>query len=220
MGKGNNLSKFIKSLALFAVSAPIVHNKAEAMANVTANSYENLEPVSIRPLNYEYENMFAAHRSHSSHSSHSSHYSGSGYSGYSSSRTPTYSVPTYTAPSTASSYSGTTSATKKSSNITVKTYNNIPTQTDTTPNPFYSNSASVNTGANDDPVLARVLQVKRVQMSLLRLGYYSGKIDGDLGKNTRKAIANYQVDKALTVNGRMTTELLNSLGIPAVNFSE
>ena len=39
-------------------------------------------------------------------------------------------------------------------------------------------------------------------------------------KNTRKAIANYQVDKALTVNGRMTTELLNSLGIPAVNFVE
>ena len=57
-------------------------------------------------------------------------------------------------------------------------------------------------------------------MSLLRLGYYSGKIDGDLGKNTRKAIASYQVDKSLTVNGRMTTELLNSLGIPAVNFVE
>lgn len=109
---------------------------------------------------------------------------------------------------------------KKSSNITVKTYSNVPTRTDTTSNPFYGNSASVNTGVTEDPVLARVLQVKRVQMSLLRLGYYSGKIDGDLGKNTRKAIANYQVDKALTVNGRMTTELLNSLGIPAVNFVE
>ena len=204
------MSKFIKSLALFAVSAPIVHNKAEAMANVTVDSYDNLEPVSIRPLNYEYENVFAAHRSHSSHRSHSrhsSHYSGTGYSGYSSSKLPTYSVPTYSAPSTSSSYAGTTSTAKKSSNITVKTYSNVPTRTDTASNPFYGNSTSVNTGATEDPVLARVLQVKRVQMSLLRLGYYSGKIDGDLGKNTRKAIANYQVDKALTVNGRMTTEL-------------
>lgn len=102
----------------------------------------------------------------------------------------------------------------------MKSYNNVPTRTDTTVNPFYDDTSNSNIASQDDPVLMQVLQIKRVQMTLLRLGYYSGKIDGDLGKNTRKAIANYQVDKNLSVNGRMTTELLNSLGISAVNFHE
>ncbi|WP_228268303.1 peptidoglycan-binding protein [Acinetobacter nosocomialis] len=110
---------------------------------------------------------------------------------------------------------------RTNSNIIVKNYSNIPTRTNTAPQSYYDNGASLNNvSTENDPVLMRVLQVKRVQMALVNRGYYSGKIDGDLGKNTRKAIANFQVDKNLTINGRMTTELLNSLGVLAVNYSE
>ena len=205
------MSKFIKSLAVFAASAPVINNKVAAAINTSINSCENLEPVSIRPLNYEYENMFAGHRSHSSH------YSGSGYSGYSSSRTPVYSVPNYSN----SSSSRSSTSTRNNSNITVKTYPNVPTRVDTHVNTYYGNNSNIsNIATEEDPVLMQVMQIKRVQMALFQLGYYSGKIDGDLGKNTRKAIANYQVDKNLSINGRMTTELLNSLGISAVNYYE
>ncbi|WP_373657937.1 peptidoglycan-binding protein [Acinetobacter baumannii] len=110
---------------------------------------------------------------------------------------------------------------RSNSNIVVKNYSNIPTSSNTTSQSYYDNSENLNNIAEEnDPVLMRVLQVKRVQMALVNRGYYSGKIDGNLGKNTRKAIANYQIDKNLAINGRMTTELLNSLGILAVNYYE
>jgi len=46
------------------------------------------------------------------------------------------------------------------------------------------------------------------------LGYYHGKIDGLFGRATRDALAHYQTDKHLAVTGTLTTETLQSLGVP------
>lgn len=61
------------------------------------------------------------------------------------------------------------------------------------------------------------MQVMRVQIKLTSIGLYSGRIDGILGPATRTALEKYQQQSSLTVNGRMTTETMNMLGIPAVN---
>ena len=50
-----------------------------------------------------------------------------------------------------------------------------------------------------------------VQESLTQQGYYSGPIDGDIGRGTRRAISNYQSDKGLQVNGQIDEPLLVSL---------
>jgi len=73
---------------------------------------------------------------------------------------------------------------------------------------------------NQDEVLQQVNQIKRVQMVLLRLGYYNGRIDGSLGQQTRDALIRYQTERKLESTGRMTTETLNSMGIIGTVFSE
>ncbi|MGA3169553.1 MAG: peptidoglycan-binding protein [Chthoniobacteraceae bacterium] len=52
-----------------------------------------------------------------------------------------------------------------------------------------------------------------VQTSLARQGYYDGPIDGYIGRGTRHAIAHYESDKGLQVNGRIDGPLLVSLGL-------
>ena len=52
-----------------------------------------------------------------------------------------------------------------------------------------------------------------VQERLAQQGYYNGPIDGDIGPGSRHAIANYQADHGLPVNGSIDEPLLVSLGL-------
>jgi hypothetical protein len=52
-----------------------------------------------------------------------------------------------------------------------------------------------------------------VQEALARRGYYQGSIDGEIGPQSRRAIAHYQQDRGLQVTGTVTSSLLRSLGI-------
>ncbi len=52
-----------------------------------------------------------------------------------------------------------------------------------------------------------------VQLALRRLGYYRGRIDGDIGPGTRGAIRAYQYDNDLPVTGRIDRYLLRSLSL-------
>lgn len=54
--------------------------------------------------------------------------------------------------------------------------------------------------------------VYKVQQQLSELGY-SVSVDGTMGKGTARAIRQYQKDNGLRVNGRVTNELLSSLGV-------
>ena len=52
-----------------------------------------------------------------------------------------------------------------------------------------------------------------VQRALSRRGYYNGPIDGQIGPQTKRAVARYQNDHGLYANGNITQSLLASLGI-------
>lgn len=52
-----------------------------------------------------------------------------------------------------------------------------------------------------------------VQQALARRGYYRGSIDGAIGPQSRRAIANYQHDQGLQETGSINSSLLNSLGL-------
>jgi len=52
-----------------------------------------------------------------------------------------------------------------------------------------------------------------VQEKLSDQGYYNGPIDGDIGPVTSRAIAHYQSDQGLQVNGRIDDPTLSSLGL-------
>ena len=47
---------------------------------------------------------------------------------------------------------------------------------------------------------------RRVQDTLLRLGYYDGQVDGIFGPLTRVAIRRFQRDIGATTSGRLTAE--------------
>jgi len=55
--------------------------------------------------------------------------------------------------------------------------------------------------------------VTEVQVQLQRDGYYAGEIDGDLGPQTRQAIAAYQADHGLAVTSAIDRPTLNTLGL-------
>ena len=52
-----------------------------------------------------------------------------------------------------------------------------------------------------------------VQQALSRRGYYQGSIDGQIGPQSRRAIARYQADRGLRVTGIISDSLLHSLGL-------
>jgi Putative peptidoglycan binding domain len=56
-------------------------------------------------------------------------------------------------------------------------------------------------------------QIRSVQAALRRLGVYSGQVDGILGPDTRRAIANYQTENRQPVTGQPDQSLNASLGI-------
>lgn len=53
----------------------------------------------------------------------------------------------------------------------------------------------------------------QVQQALANRGYYGGPIDGLIGPQSRRAIANYQADQGLPPTGQITSSLLLSLGL-------
>lgn len=78
------MKRFITSLALFLAGFQAFAAKNPAMQvdeQDLAIKPTDLDPVKLRPLNLDGENLFAAHRSHSSHGSHRSHRSSSGGGG-------------------------------------------------------------------------------------------------------------------------------------------
>lgn len=52
-----------------------------------------------------------------------------------------------------------------------------------------------------------------VQQALARRGYYQGSIDGEIGPQSRRAIARYQEDRGLRITGTISPGLLQSLGL-------
>ena len=53
--------------------------------------------------------------------------------------------------------------------------------------------------------------VKKVQQRLKKLGYFSGKVDGDYGNATKTAVKNFQKKNGLTVNGKVNSKTLAKL---------
>lgn len=52
-----------------------------------------------------------------------------------------------------------------------------------------------------------------VQRALAQHGYYRGSIDGVIGSQSRRAIANYQQDRGMRATGTITSDLLRSLRV-------
>ncbi len=52
-----------------------------------------------------------------------------------------------------------------------------------------------------------------VQRALARRGYYHGSIDGQIGPQSRRAIASYQQDRGMRPTGSISSGLLRSLGL-------
>ena len=55
----------------------------------------------------------------------------------------------------------------------------------------------------------------RVQVELMRLGYYKGKVDGKMGPGTKEALRAFQRSEGLAVTGVMDNSTLAKLGIAA-----
>lgn len=53
----------------------------------------------------------------------------------------------------------------------------------------------------------------QVQRKLKKLGYYTGTVDGEMGRGTRAAIREYQSENDLEVSGKIDRALLRSLGL-------
>ena len=56
-------------------------------------------------------------------------------------------------------------------------------------------------------------QVRQVQQTLHRLGYYNGSVDGDFGPNTQNALERYQLSAGEPVTGTLTRGTLGRLGV-------
>ena len=61
--------------------------------------------------------------------------------------------------------------------------------------------------------------VQAVQTQLMQLGYYTGPIDGMFGPTTRDAVVKYQIAKRLSVTGSLSSDTLQSLGLPPATAS-
>jgi len=86
------------------------------------------------------------------------------------------------------------------------------------PYDYYADSLPYNNSAyNIDPVDSATVQA--VQRQLLDLGYYNGSIDGVFGPATRDAVAKYQIANQLNVTGSLSTDTLQSLGLPQATAS-
>jgi hypothetical protein len=74
--------------------------------------------------------------------------------------------------------------------------------------PYYYDSGVYSSRPMRDPA------VTAVQTQLKQQGYYNGPVDGIFGRLTRDAVAKYQINKHLDVTGSLSTETLQSFGLP------
>ena len=191
-------NRFKTTLMLFLSGLQFVPARSDA--NVGAGEDKTAppdDPVKLRPLNLPGDNLFAQHRSHSSHRSHrSSSGGGGGYTPPAQRSAPTQPrlPPSGTSGLTSP---GTAQPTDPGRAAPVSP---VPSK----PTPTLSLAEK------------RKLQVMRVQLSLTRLGIYTGSIDGELGSETKEAIRRFQAIKDQPQTGLMTTDTLNALGVPAV----
>jgi hypothetical protein len=58
-----------------------------------------------------------------------------------------------------------------------------------------------------------VPEVRQVQTTLRRLGFYRGDVDGDFGENTQNALERYQVSTGEPVTGTLNQGVLSRLGV-------
>jgi hypothetical protein len=72
---------------------------------------------------------------------------------------------------------------------------------------YYDNGVYSDTPMRDPTVNA-------VQTQLKQQGYYNGPVDGIFGRETRDAVAKYQIDKHLDVTGSLSAQTLQSFGLP------
>ena len=77
--------------------------------------------------------------------------------------------------------------------------------------PPVRNQGRAYSSAGDD-AFVRGNDVARAQDALQQLGYYKGGIDGLYGPGTRAAVRAFQVDRGLSVSGRVDTETMEALG--------
>ena len=75
------------------------------------------------------------------------------------------------------------------------------------------NSGSKNSGSSDGTCGPgdKGKAVRKVQERLKKLGYLSGKVDGDYGNGTKTAVKNFQKRNGLSVTGRVNSKTLSKL---------
>lgn len=64
------------------------------------------------------------------------------------------------------------------------------------------------------------MTIRNTQLQLEARGYYSGPKDGIYGPITRRAIANFQHDKGLFADGRLTNDTVALLNAPAYAYAQ
>jgi hypothetical protein len=74
--------------------------------------------------------------------------------------------------------------------------------------PYYYDNGAYSSRPMRDPT------VNAVQTQLKQQGYYNGPVDGIFGRQTRDAVAKYQIDKHLDVTGSLSAQTLQSFGLP------
>ncbi len=160
----------------------------------TVTQIEKTDDISkiILSISDEHEYILAGHRSHSSHGSHRSHRSSSSRS---------YSNPG-TTPREATEPSGITGSRN---------------ETSTPPSSVLPQSHGTLEKGKVLPGNSHKFRkiVLRIQLALDDLGYDVGPINGELNATTVSALYKYQKKKNLVPSGKITQEVLDSLGIVA-----
>ena len=88
------------------------------------------------------------------------------------------------------------------------------------PYDYYADSQPYdNTDYYNNGVPAADPTVEATQEELAQQGYYNGPVDGIFGPTTRDAVAKYQIANQLNVTGSLSTDTLQSLGLPQATAS-
>lgn len=91
------------------------------------------------------------------------------------------------------------------------------------PEPSWPETNFTTKSDKSSPAPAVKADVKQVQAALKKAGYYSGKIDGVKGRNTKRAIKAFQRDHGLASDGavgKKTWELLSKYSSGSVSGEE